>query len=171
MVFATNADKKPYESYQAYVTARTRRNPCLQNLSDFLQSDKSRQRACQVDCLEFSSLSGVTIRKSLDLRSLASFPNNKTKGIRGRLLIVEDLSIDVIETLGSALNLDPSFFASHIDVAQVDLLGSKRLCTATLPSKATSQNFLNLHYHRVLEFEHFQPQKKFVSGYEYKRQS
>lgn len=150
--------KKPYESYQAYVAARTRRNPCLRNLSKFLISDKSRQKSCQIACLEFSSLSGVTVHKSLDLGALVSLLGNKTKGIRGRLLIVEDLSIDVVETLGSALNLDPFFFASHIDVGRVDLLGPKRLCTATLPSKARTQNFLNIPYHRVLEFEHSPPQ-------------
>lgn len=150
--------KTPYASYQAYVDARTQRNPCLLNLSNLLKSDKSRQRVCQIACLEFSSLLGVTIRKRLDLRALASLPDDKTKGIQGRLLIVEDLSTDVIETLGSALNLDPFFFASHIDVAQVDLLGSKRLGTATLPSRTKSQNFFNIHYHRVLEFEHFPPQ-------------
>ena len=151
--------KKPYESYTAYVAARTRRNPCLENLHSFLTNANSHQRTCQVACLEFSSISNITVQKSLELNNLAIFSHNKIKGLRGRLLIVEDLSVNVIETLGSALNLDPFFFASHIDVAQTDIR-SKRPCTAGLPSMKKSRNFLSLHYHRVLKFEHPPPQRK-----------
>lgn len=151
--------EKPYESYTSYVAARTQRNPCLRSLLDFLTSDHSLQRACQIAYVEFSSPSGVAIRKRLDLNTLASLLVDKTKGIRGQLLIVEDLSPAVIETLGSALNLDPFFFASHIDVARNDMR-VKRPCTATLPSMIRSRDFLTLHYHRVLEFEHLPPRSR-----------
>ena len=32
----------------------------------------------------------------------------------GRILVIEDLTREVVEVLGSSLNIDPLFFASHI---------------------------------------------------------
>ena len=108
--------------------------------------------------LEFSSNHDLPSRRSLDLDSLATLLGNEAKGrddLCGRLLIVEDVSNDIVETLGSLLNIDPFFFASHIDTAQIDI-ATTRPSIATLPSTRRSQNFLNLHYHRVLEFENLE---------------
>lgn len=151
--------EKPYNSYRSYVEARTRRNSFLQNLLKFLTSDDSRQRTCQIACIEFSSLSGMAIRKRLDFNTFESLLIDRTNGIQGRLYIVEDLHPDIIETLGSVLNLDPFFFASHIDVAKIDIR-QKRPCTASLPSMTKFQDFLTLRYHRVFEFEHPPPRKR-----------
>lgn len=142
-------------SYKSFVAARTQRDSYLRNLCQFLQIDSVSQHACRVACLEFSSASGPPNCRSLDLDSLASLLCNTTKGkddLYGRLLIVEDLSSDVVETLGSLLNIDPLFFASHIDTFQVDI-ATPRPSTATLQSTIRSRNFLNLHYHRLIEFE------------------
>ena len=143
-------------SYKSFVAARAQRNSCLQNLCDFLQNNTKSQHACRIVCLEFSSASGPPSCRSLDLDGLALLLQSTAKerdNFCGRLLIVEDLSSDIVETLGSTLNIDPIFFASHIDTFQVDIAAT-RPSTAILPSTARSQNFLNLHYHRVLEFEH-----------------
>lgn len=150
---------KPYDSYRSYVEARTRRNSFLQNLLNFLNSEDSRQRTCQVACIEFSSLSGIAIRKFFDLNTLESLLIDRTNGIQGRLFIIEDLRPDIIETLGSILNLDPFFFASHIDVAKTDIR-QKRPCTISIPSMTKSQDFLTLRYHRVFDFEHRPPRKR-----------
>ena len=142
-------------SYKSFVAARTQRNSSLQNLCEFLQNDTVSQHACRVVCLEFSSASGPPSHRSLDRDGLELLLCNKTKGrddLCGRLLIVEDLSSDVVETLGSLLNIDPLFFASHIDTFQIDI-ATTRPSTTTLPSTTRSQNFLNLHYHRIIEFE------------------
>lgn len=142
-------------SYQSYVAARTRRNPCLQNLSKFLADERQSRNQCRIACLEFSSASPTPSSKSLDLESLAHLLHNRTKennSLQGRILIVEDLSKDIIQLLGPILNIDPFFFASHIDAPQTDMI-TTRPYMATLPSMARSQNFLNLHYHRVVEFE------------------
>lgn len=142
-------------SYKSFVAARTQRNSCLQNLLEFLQNETACQHVCRIACLEFSSQSGPPSRRSLDLDGLALLLRNTTRerdDICGRLLVIEDLSKDIVETLGSLLNIDPLFFASHIDTFQENI-AITRPSTATLPSTTKSQNFLNLPYHRVIEFE------------------
>ncbi len=142
-------------SYKSFVEARTQWNPCLKNLSQFLHDDMASQHTCHITSLDFSSASGPPSRRNLDLDSLAMLLRGTAKGkdeLCGRLLIVEDLSNQVLETLGSLLNIDPLFFASHIDTFQIDI-ATTRPSTVTLPSTMRSQNFLNLHYHRIVEFE------------------
>ena len=150
---SNNQDKA--RSYKSYVAARTQRSSCLRSLLAFLQIDGLSQYACRIVCLEFSSATDIPTRRSLDLNGLTLLLQNTNKDggdISGRLLIVEDLSNYIIETLGSLLNIDPAFFASHIDIFQ-DEIATTRPSTATLPSTMRSQNFLNLPYHRVIELE------------------
>ena len=144
------------KSYKSYVQARTQWNPCLKNLSNFLHDDSAGQHLCHITSLDFSSSSsGVPSRRKLDLDSLALLlrgTDKENNEICGRVLIVEDLSNHVLEILGSLLNIEPLFFASHIDTFQIDI-STTRPSTVTLPSTTRCQNFLNLHYHRVVEFE------------------
>lgn len=154
-------NKDQLRSYNSFIAARTQRNSCLQELFEFLQDETASQHACRIVCLEFSSTSGPPSRRIIDLDSLALLLGNTAKennDIRGRILIVEDLSADVVETLGSLLNIDPFFFASHLDTFRANI-ARPRPSAATLPSTTRSQNFLNLHYHRVIEFENPGPRK------------
>ena len=142
-------------SYRSYVQARTQWNPCLKNLSKFLHDDTASQHPCHITSLEFSSASRAPSRRNLDLDSLVALLRRTAKEIDdicGRILIVEDSSSHVLETLGALLNIDPLFFASHIYTFQIDIT-TTRPSTVALPSTTRSQNFLNLHYHRVVEFE------------------
>ena len=144
-------------SYKSYIQARTQWNPCLKNLSNFLHDDSANQHLCHITCLEFSSSSGGPSRRNLDLDGLTALLRGtakKSHDTRGRILVVEDSSNHVLETLGSLLKIDPLFFASHIDTFQIDI-STTRPSTVTLPSKTRCQNFMNLHYHRVVEFENF----------------
>ena len=148
-------NKNPTISYKSFVEAKTRRSPCLKNLSEFFQNGTAVQHTGHIACLEFSSSTRQPSRRSLDLKGLASMLRSTTKerdDLCGRLLIVEDISNSVIEVLGSSLNIDPFFFASHIDAFQPEI-ATARPSMNTLPSTTRSQNFLNLHYHRVIEFE------------------
>jgi len=144
----------PYP-YVSFVAAQTRPTPCLEQLSRFLSHDISMRYSCRIACLEFSVASGTPSHKSLNMNDLASLLHNESKGsnsLQGRILIVEDLTKDIVELLGSTLNVDPFFFASHIDVFQPSIATS-RPYMATLPSVASTQNSLTLHYHRVLQFD------------------
>ena len=143
------------------MAARTQWNPCLRNLCQFLQNDTASQHACRIVCLDFSYVSGPPSRRSIDLNDLALLLRTTTKkrdDLCGRLLIVEDVSSDVVETLGFLLEIDPLFFASHIDTFQIDI-ATTRPSTVTLPSTMRSQYFLNFHYHRVIEFENLESKK------------
>ena len=142
-------------SYKSFVAARSQQTPCLRNLLAFLQNDRVSQYPCRAICLDFSSTDDPPSRRSLDLEDLTLLlrkTSNEKGGICGRLLIVEDLSNVMIETLGSLLDIDPLFFASHIDIFQDDI-ATTRPSTATLLSTMRSQNFLTLPYHRVIESE------------------
>ena len=145
-------------SYKSFVAARTQWNPCLKNLSKFLHDDTAGQHTCRITSLEFSLASSSPNRRSLDLDSLASELRKTAKerdDLRGRLLIVEDISNHVLEILGSSLKIDPLFFASHVDTFQIDI-ATTRPSTVTLPSTTHFQRFLNLHYHRVVEFQNLE---------------
>lgn len=144
-----------FGSYQSLVATRTQRNPELEMLHKLLQTDSKGHHSCHIVCLEFSSAPSPPVRQSLDRDSLALILGTEATGrddLCGRLLIIEDISRDIIETLGCLLDIDPFFFASHIDTFQNDIT-RRRPSMATLPSRTRAQDFLNLHYHRVVELE------------------
>ena len=145
------ADLYPYRSF---VAAQTRLSPCLGHLLGFLSNESSTRYSCRIACLEFSTVSGAPTNKSLNMDDLASLlhcESNRNNDIQGRIVIVEDLTRDIVELLGSTLNIDPFFFANHIDVFQPDI-ATPRPYMARLPSKASAKDSLVLHYHRVLQF-------------------
>ena len=156
---------RQYESisYTSLVSVQSRQRPCLQNLLTFLGHDRLGQYACRIICLEFPSSTDPPTRQSLDfvdLQSLLCSTKHENPRICGRILFVEDLSRDIIELLGLLLDIDPLFFASHIDVFK-DEVGTTRPSTASLPSTMLSQNFLNLQYHRIiaLEYDNFESER------------
>jgi hypothetical protein len=139
--------------YSDHVAAQSRRNPCLRNLYHFLDKGNTRNE-CRIAGLEFHSIDEAPRQLDLDFDSLKCLLrglNTDVNHVAGRLLIVEDLTKDIIEVLGSSLDIDPLFFASHIYGINVGVRSSKPYI-ATLPSKARSQNFLSLQYHRIREF-------------------
>ena len=56
-----------------------------------------------------------------------------------------------IEVLGSRLDVNPLFFASHIH-SPYNKVSIPLPSTSVLPSELNSQNFLGLQYHRAVEF-------------------
>lgn len=149
----SNQDK--IMSYKSLVAARAQQTSCLRNLLAFLQNDPVSQHPCRFICLDFSSVYDPSSYRNLDLDDLKFILSTISNGkgdIYNRLLIIEDLSNDVVETLDSSLDINPLFFASHIDIFQDDIV-TIRPSTATLISIIRSQNFLTLPYHRVIKFK------------------
>jgi hypothetical protein len=70
--------------------------------------------------------------------------------LQGRILIIEDLTKDVVELLGSELHIDPLFFALHLHTAQKKGMRHQTPDQATLPSRCLSQDYLNISYHRAI---------------------
>ena len=133
-------DENKVKLHRSFVAARTQWNPCLKTVTKFLHDDTASQYTCHITSLEFSSATGLTSRRTLDLDSLTLLLRGAAKEkdeLCGRILIVEDLFNHVLETLGSLLKIDPLFFTSHIDIFQIDITTTTAL-TVTLPSTTRS---------------------------------
>ena len=122
-------------SYRSFVAEESQKRSRLQNLLAFLNEDIARQYACRITCVEFSRLSASPSAFPVDHDHLDVLlhGNIRDSDFHGRLFIIEDLSHEVVEKLGSALNIDPLFFASHIDTTYVDI-AKARPSIVNLPS-------------------------------------
>ncbi len=140
-------------SYVDFVSARSNRNPCLQALSHFLTSTFTTRKS-HVICLEMGAKDGVVRETTPDFQDLANMLSETTnlQGPIGRILFLQDLNRDLVELLGSSLGIDPMFFATHV-YGPYNHGSSPKPSWAKLPSKVRKQNFLNLQYQRVIEFD------------------
>ena len=141
-------------SYASFVAARVQRSPCLASLHNFLR-ESPMSYGCRIVCLEFFNSFAAPIQRDLtpnDLTLLLANEDQENPDLRGRILIVEDLTKEIIEILGSSLNVDPFFFASHID-AFLPEVATPKPYMAALPSVIGLHNFINLHYLRLLNLE------------------
>lgn len=148
-------------TYRDYVAFLCSRNPCLLNLLGFLSSPKTYGRTSQVTALDFyEGTSSPVIRHLNDVdflpqelhgghkqESKLDYNNHR---LQGRMLIIEDMTEDVVELLGSNLDIDPLFFALHLHTTQRNDTRSQTPDEATLPSRLTTQDYLNTTYHQPL---------------------
>lgn len=146
------------KTYQRYVELQSKRNPCLSTLCRFLADPKSSQYPSRAAVLEFVSGSSEPFHRTVqedDLYSVISQGDNggwrtQKVDIQGRIVIIEDVSRNIVETLGSSLNIDPLFFASYIYATYRDIT-AQTPDLATLPSR--TRHFLNIQYHRTIVFQ------------------
>ena len=165
--------ERPYEHY---VKWQSQRNPSFINLCAFMQQPKRRE--CRLACLDFNTdfkplprrdIAPNSLKEELCGRSAINesvndpqsgfavdekdAPRHGTNAehivVAGRMIVIEDLSRDIIETLGSCLDIDPLFFASHIHAPE-KALESLTPELVNLPSRYKNTNFLNIHYHRTI---------------------
>jgi hypothetical protein len=151
----SSARNKIPHSYQQFVAAQCKWNPCLQNLSDFLAGSQFHQNSSRIACLEFSSEDYHPRHQNLDFSGLAGVlqdPHAKSGNLLGRILIVEDLTKDVIEIIGSSLEVDPLFFAAFLHNTRAELT-TRKSGVSILPSKARHLDFVTIKYLRALEFD------------------
>ncbi|KAF2118412.1 hypothetical protein BDV96DRAFT_629937 [Lophiotrema nucula] len=147
-------------TYLEYVKSLCPRNPCLQALSAFLSQPKAARHNCQVAALDFRENVEHTISRSIaDLNYLWGELQGTTKEdelyqdhrLQGRILIVEDLTRDVVELLGITLDIDPLFFALHLHTTHRTGMRHQTPDEATLPSRLLDQDYVNVSYHRPIE--------------------
>lgn len=125
-VGSQSEEKSPY---LAYIDSLGHGWPHVSYLGDFMRVTTSppklkflntanrleRASRTKVSLLDFSNAGNVDridIHNATDLREALDQPNSKQ--LNARLIVVEDLSRDVIECLGSRFDVDPLFFRSHI---------------------------------------------------------
>lgn len=77
----------------------------------------------------------------------------------GRMLIIEDLTKEIVELLDYELDIDPLFFAMHLHTAQKNGKYRQSPGTVTLPSRILSKDFININinYHRAISFDKVTP--------------
>jgi hypothetical protein len=147
-------NKEP-EWYQAHVAAQRRKNPCLSSLERFLSEPKKTEHACRVASIDFVEMEdGSTSSQNrfvpADEIKLAISSVEQQTNLKGRILIVEDISREVMEFLGSSLAIDPFFLASHVYTPYREI-SMQTPNLAALPSRNRHQRYFNTHYHRTVE--------------------
>ncbi|EKG16330.1 Mg2+ transporter protein CorA-like/Zinc transport protein ZntB [Macrophomina phaseolina MS6] len=142
--------------YRDFVEAQSQRNPSIQNLVAFLARDRMESSSCRIATLEFSAYEDKPDFFHVDVHRLGSWleigPSEGEKKIQGRILIVEDLTRSVVETLGACLQIDPLFFASHLHSPWPDIT-VQTPDMANLPSRLKMDTYVNIHYHRTIAFK------------------
>lgn len=160
------------KNYQEHVEKVSKRKPSLAHLCQFLSCPSSAHRPCRIASLIITKAGTPTVRNE-DISGLASILETYTNESsqfnddeksqhtcrdnastnqahpQGRILIVEDLSKEIIELLGSSLDVDPLFFAGHLHTPWSDR-EAQTPHQCTLPSQAQRRNFVNIHYHRIV---------------------
>jgi len=104
--------------YHAYVHALCPKWPRLQPLDDFLNNGFHRNLPLgspQPRIAVFRmSAQGVILEGQFGEDELATFSMDLVDPLSCRLFLVEDLSPDIVEILGTRFDIDPTFFAGHI---------------------------------------------------------
>lgn len=157
-------------SYKDYVKALCMRNPSLFTLYEFLSRAETKYCACRFAVLEFRKNEISPIARFIkDVESLCCELhvqddwNCYEHSLQGRLLIIEDLTSEVIEILGSTLNIDPLFFAMHLHTLHRTGRRHPTPDEATLPSRFQRKDYINISYHRpVTRDQHRSSGDKFV---------
>lgn len=163
--------------YQAFVKDQCSLNPSLLGLFNFLSNNpKTYQNECHVVAMDFQAntdhpscrpiqtLDHLHSQLQSQPRShLEDYNGSRVHNYRkegtllGRILIIEDLTKDVVELLGYELDIDPLFFAMHLHTAQKKGMYRQSPDTATLPSRILSKDFINTNYHRAISFDKEMP--------------
>jgi hypothetical protein len=146
----------PPTSYKSHVNALCSRNPSLKNLDSFLSDPNASPYGCRVAALDFrEGGSHPTVRSKVKVAYLNQELHRdaqvrSAQKLQGRILLIEDLTKDVVEMLGTGLGIDPLFFAMHLHVVSRSGMRHQTPDQATLPSRLSSQNFTNMSYHRAI---------------------
>lgn len=139
--------------YESYVSAQCQKHPCLSGLSRFMSEPDYAQRPCRISSLEFGYDRAYPSSRSLELHELQAAVTqdvvNRRADILGRVVIIEDLSPEIVKMLGSCLHIDPLFFASHLNTPDRDI-ARQTPDLATRPSRMRHERFIHIQYHRMV---------------------
>ena len=68
--------------------------------------------------------------------------------IQGRILIIEDLTVEVMTMLGTELDVDPLFLATHLHTVYRTGMRHQPPDDANLPSRLHQSDYTNISYHQ-----------------------
>ncbi|KAH8723478.1 hypothetical protein GQ44DRAFT_774075 [Phaeosphaeriaceae sp. PMI808] len=152
---------KPRLSYKDYVHFLCSHNPSLITLDKFLSRKYNQNYPCRFAALDFRAGDSFPISRQLvDLNHLRHElgekgdttrifqGSNANNPLEGRILIIEDLTVDIIEYLGSEFDIDPLFFATHLHTMHRTGRHHPTPDEAILPSRLKYRDYINISYHR-----------------------
>jgi hypothetical protein len=136
------------EPYHSYVHDLSERWPNLQHLDRFMSDQKKHSRnmsETHVTIIDITERAQI-VSEFTSALDLSTFLDDSPQKGCSRLLLVEDISYDFIEYLGSQFEVDPAVFASH--VYGFDWFGrcSSASTVPSLPSEMRLQHFAHLRY-------------------------
>ncbi|KAL9110779.1 MAG: hypothetical protein Q9227_004771 [Pyrenula ochraceoflavens] len=147
-------------AYSSFVKAQSNQNQSLAGLCKFLLEAPGHEQPCRLGWLDLASTNpkfsylelsrlAPEIDKFLDSGENSRGNSCENQALRfkscGQILFVEDLTRQLIETLGSKLNIDPVFFALHLSDD-----GFNRSSLGALPSARNNRRFINIKYQQVV---------------------
>lgn len=141
--------------YLAAIAQRCNQFPVLQTILDF--ATQQRVSNPRLSIIEFAN-SQVEERSMDSLGELSEYWKAEDEcpkpGINGYLYVVEDISPELLETLGSRFNIHPDFFLRHLYLP-VTLSSERAETPKRLPARQTrsskySRTGISLRYHEML---------------------
>lgn len=155
-------------AYQEYIRELCLRNPSLSTLSNVLASPKARNSdsQCRATVIEFRDAPvRPDIRPVTNIRHMRSeFYRTKQNDLKnprkytehrihGRILIIEDLTVEVITLLGTELDIDPLFLATHLHTVHRTGMRHQTPDDAILPSRIHQSDYISVSYHQPVTCE------------------
>ena len=142
---------KDHKSYIDYVRLRAQSNPCINELERYLQQPAT--RSSNVVYTDYP-----TEQSSPGLHPIRAEPDKITNLIdtlppaTTRLILIEDISSQLISLVGKRLDIDPLFFADYVSTSFENIeLAPPPPSLAILPSLLSQREYLHLHYQQVLD--------------------
>lgn len=149
------------DAYIRLVRSQKQRNPCVSTLLDYLESDDHEQRVA-IKLLDFFNHKHNPHPSDIsydDLEELLRTGVDERSGLRGRIVIIEDLTRELVKFLGFKLDIDPIFFASHIRAPNPWQVDFQTPDVALPPSRSKASEFINVHYHRTITLQQNPPKR------------
>ncbi|KAL7623739.1 hypothetical protein AAE478_005292 [Parahypoxylon ruwenzoriense] len=158
------------EPYLRYIKSLAQQWPRLKYLAEFMNSGTVPQRALVLSPLEiierqtkvkvawvdFTNPENIiqeTCESRVELSAIISRTSQAANEKLRRLFIVEDLSKTIIEMLGAALDIDPSFFRCHLEDHTWYNIKDDWVEMPELESQAYNRSFITLRYMQARFFE------------------
>lgn len=146
--------------YCSRAQLQKQRNPCLSDLDEYLQQPPPALDRSRIVCLDVFECPQPATRRDIAVQDLLAelrgVENRETAAEpdrrKGRILLIEDISSQTIEELGSFFDIEPLFFASYIHQTWRKT-STHSPTTCSLPSRDRKQGFLPLQYHRIVTFQ------------------
>ena len=140
-----------HKSYMDYVELRAQSNPCINGLERYLLQPGT--RSSNLVYIDYP-----TERSSAQLKPIRAEADKITNLIDTippaitRLILIEDISPQLISLVGNRLDIDPLFFADYVNTSFENIeLAPPPPSLAILPSLLSQREYLHLHYQQVLD--------------------